>query len=80
MVKQERWREAAACAGLGPEVFFAPDIDDSPEAAKAICEKCTVNKECLEFAITNRQGEGVWGGFTPLERRRLIRQRRRRSA
>jgi WhiB family transcriptional regulator, redox-sensing transcriptional regulator len=36
-----------------------------------------VREPCLEYAITSREHDGVWGGLTARERRRLIRQRRR---
>jgi WhiB family redox-sensing transcriptional regulator len=32
---------------------------------------------CLEHALASREKEGVWGGTTERERRRIIRQRRR---
>jgi WhiB family redox-sensing transcriptional regulator len=32
---------------------------------------------CLEYALANRERDGVWGGATERERRRMIRQRRR---
>lgn len=32
---------------------------------------------CLEHALTLREKDGVWGGTTEKERRRIIRQRRR---
>jgi WhiB family redox-sensing transcriptional regulator len=31
----------------------------------------------LEFALAAREWEGIWGGLTEVERRRLHRQRRR---
>jgi WhiB family transcriptional regulator, redox-sensing transcriptional regulator len=36
-----------------------------------------VREPCLEHAITAREKQGVWGGLTEKERRRLIRQRRK---
>jgi len=38
---------------------------------------CPVQGACLEYALTRREKEGVWGGCTERERRRIIRQRRR---
>ncbi|HLI01379.1 MAG TPA: WhiB family transcriptional regulator [Acidimicrobiales bacterium] len=34
-------------------------------------------ESCLEWALSNRERDGVWGGATERERRRIIRQRRR---
>jgi WhiB family redox-sensing transcriptional regulator len=36
-----------------------------------------VRESCLEYAIINRERDGVWGGATERERRRIIRQRRK---
>lgn len=72
------WREVGACKGLEPEVFY-PDPEDETEAAiaKAVCTTCAVRVACLEYALNHREKEGVWGGATERERRRIVRQRRR---
>lgn len=72
------WRDAALCRGLDPDIFF-PDPDDEPAAADAIevCGECQVQETCLEWAIARREKDGVWGGATVRERRRIIRRRRR---
>jgi WhiB family redox-sensing transcriptional regulator len=36
-----------------------------------------VRQACLEHALAAREKEGIWGGATERERRRIIRQRRR---
>lgn len=70
------WRAKAACRGVEPEVFY-PVTDEEADDAKAVCATCTVRVECLDWAITTRERDGVWGGATERERRRMIRQRRR---
>lgn len=70
------WRQHAACRGIDPDVFH-PVSDEDAEEAKAICAICPVRQPCLEHALVNREREGVWGGLTDRERRRLIRQRRK---
>jgi WhiB family redox-sensing transcriptional regulator len=70
------WRKRAACRGIDPEIFF-PVTDEDAEEAKAICTMCPVRQACLEHALANREREGVWGGATERERRRIIRQRRK---
>ncbi|HMK99578.1 MAG TPA: WhiB family transcriptional regulator [Acidimicrobiales bacterium] len=70
------WRKRAACRGIDPEVFF-PATDEEAEEAKAICAMCPVRHACLEHALANREREGVWGGATERERRRILRQRRK---
>ena len=72
----QQWRSKAACQGLDPEIFYPLDEEDTEEA-KAVCATCTVRESCLEHALGYREKEGVWGGATERERRRIIRQRRR---
>jgi WhiB family redox-sensing transcriptional regulator len=70
------WRSNAACRGLDPEIFY-PTTDEEAAAAKAVCGECHVVETCLEHALGSRERDGVWGGATEKERRRIIRQRRR---
>ncbi len=70
------WRQQAACRGLEPTICF-PATDEEAEVAKAVCDQCGVRQACLAHALGSREREGVWGGATERERRRIIRQRRR---
>lgn len=70
------WRQKAACRGVDPDIFY-PMTDEEAEDAKAICRQCPVQGLCLEWAISTREKEGIWGGATERERRRIIRRRRR---
>jgi WhiB family redox-sensing transcriptional regulator len=70
------WRDHAACRGIDPDVFYPVDDEDA-EPAKEVCDRCSVRSACLEWALATREKDGVWGGATERERRRMIRQRRR---
>jgi WhiB family redox-sensing transcriptional regulator len=70
------WRDQAACLGLDPQVFY-PATDDEADEARRICDACAVKDDCLEYALARREKDGVWGGATERDRRRIIRQRRR---
>lgn len=72
----QNWREHAACQGIDPEIFY-PVEDEDAEPAKVVCAQCAVVTACLEYALASRERDGVWGGATERERRRLVRQRRR---
>ncbi len=78
------WRADAACAGSENDLFFPAGEDESmAAAAKAVCAACPVQELCLQYALVTNQTEGVWGGLTGPERRRLrrrIRDRERRQA
>lgn len=70
-----------ACQGLDPGLFFPGQGDSAGlEAAQAVCASCPVRDECLEWALTHLpQGEGgVYGGASAADRRRMMRERRRR--
>lgn len=73
---QTGWRSKGACQGLDPAIFF-PDSEESSFEAKSICALCSVRLSCLEHALAYREKDGIWGGTTDKERRRIIRQRRR---
>ncbi|MGH9136023.1 MAG: WhiB family transcriptional regulator [Acidimicrobiales bacterium] len=70
------WRQQAACKGLDPTIFY-PISDEEADMAKSVCDQCAVREPCLEYALGSRERDGVWGGATERERRRIIRQRRR---
>jgi WhiB family redox-sensing transcriptional regulator len=67
------WVERAACRGLDSELFF-PGRGGSDEAARAVCAGCAVTVDCLDYAVANRITEGLWGGRSERERRRLRRR------
>ena len=72
------WREQAACLGSRSDVFFPVESSRGGRrsqnrviAAKRICASCPVRSECLSYAVTTIQPDGVWGGTTPEERQKL---------
>lgn len=75
---QPDWRLEAACRGMDANVFF-PDSEEDAGPARAVCAGCPVRDECLEFALATRQMDGIWGGLTETERRR-VRRRRQEAA
>jgi WhiB family transcriptional regulator, redox-sensing transcriptional regulator len=75
------WWTRAACASADPELFF-PISYSGPALrqvarAKAICARCRIQQECLRYALAAGSIQGVWGGMTEEERRRLARRERR---
>lgn len=76
------WRHKAACKSEDPELFF-PVGDTGPALlqiaeAKAVCRRCPVQAQCLNWALTSGQDFGVWGGLSETERR-AVRQRNART-
>ncbi|MGW4485436.1 WhiB family transcriptional regulator [Amycolatopsis sp. NPDC004368] len=73
------WLSRAACMDEDPELFF-PISDVGPgarqvEQAKAVCARCPVREACLSYALDNGLDNGIFGGTTELERRKLVRTR-----
>ena len=72
------WKLAGACRFASTDLFF-PASDSEAGPAKAVCESCHVQNDCLEYALTVREPEGIWGGRTFAERRSILRRRRERE-
>lgn len=73
------WQELAACAGMGTELFYPPEITERKrrgitgerervELAKRTCLSCPVIQECLSYALEIHDEHGILGGLTPRER------------
>ena len=78
------WRSAGACLSADPDLFFPISSTGPAERqiarAKTICAGCAVRRECLEFALSNNQIHGIWGGTTAEDRQRERRRKRRAAA
>lgn len=73
-----KWWDLGACRGLDAAIFY-PDDEAEAQAAKSVCDSCMVKQTCLDHALSFREKAGVWGGATERDRRRIIRQRRRKD-
>ncbi|TDT17739.1 transcription factor WhiB [Ilumatobacter fluminis] len=73
------WRDHALCRDTDPELFFPVGTTGqalvSQDHAKQVCQECTVQQECLDYALDTNQDSGIWGGLTEEERRSIRRQR-----
>jgi len=72
------WRHHALCRDEDPELFF-PIGTSGPallqvEQAKAVCQRCSVTSDCLQWALDSGQDAGVWGGMSEDERRLMKRR------
>ena len=72
------WRELGACTTADPDLFYpvATGVVAARQTAEAcrICAACRVRRECLDFAMENREAHGIWGGTT-LEQRAEARRK-----
>jgi WhiB family redox-sensing transcriptional regulator len=81
----DNWRDHAACRHEDPDLFFpigttGPALVQTRQA-EAVCGRCPVRDQCLDWAMETGQTIGIWGGKTEGERRALKRRAgsRRRS-
>ena len=66
------WRDRAACLDSDPDLFFPKANSGSAiYAAKRVCADCPVATACLEEALPDAELQGVWGGLSWMERRKL---------
>ena len=71
---ERTWQRQANCMGVDPDLFF-PERGASTREAKEVCRGCVVREDCLEYALTNSEKFGIWGGLSERERRRIRRAR-----
>lgn len=71
----------AACRGVDPNVFFAPDPRGgwSSSPARNTCATCPVKVDCLEGAVARRERDGIWAGAGGDILRTLTRAHRART-
>lgn len=47
------------------------------DEGRKLCFECPVRLACLQKALDEKERFGMWGGLTPIERRRIERKDRR---
>jgi WhiB family redox-sensing transcriptional regulator len=71
-VFEERWENRARCRDMDADLFFPERGENRAiEQAKAVCAQCPVSVDCLTAHL--RERDGVWGGTTGNERRKMRR-------
>ena len=55
----QEWRELAACSGRYDDLFFPINEAEKSavRAAKAVCQTCPVQTDCLSYALETGQAE-----------------------
>lgn len=72
--EDQDWQKLAHCLDQELNLFF-PEKGASTQQAKKICAGCIVRSECLEYALENNIKDGVFGGASRRDRRRITRAR-----
>lgn len=70
------WQDDAACRNADPEIFFPTKTEGwIAQDAKKICwEDCPVREQCLDHALALPERHGIWGGYTYMERRAMLKE------
>ena len=71
---QNKWKLRGKCREVDGDIFF-PERGASTRKAKAVCRRCEVQEECLEYAVNNGEKFGIWGGLSERERRAIRKKR-----
>lgn len=72
------WQYQGACRDAEPSIFFHPEGERGSarrrrdDAAKSVCARCPVIRECREHALRVREPYGVWGGLSEDDRLELV--------
>ena len=72
--ERHAWRAYALCK-TRPDLDWFPGRGVSHDAQKTICSLCPVTDACLAAAFNNGEKDGIWGGTSERERRRIRRDR-----
>jgi len=63
------------CTAYSTDIFYPEEYEEADVAqAKSICNNCWIKDKCLAYALSINEKEGVWGGTTPIERKRIRRR------
>jgi hypothetical protein len=68
--RDENWQDRALCPQVDWGIFF-PEKGVNATEAIAVCGRCEVRDQCLQFALENHIKDGVYGGHTARERRTM---------
>jgi WhiB family transcriptional regulator, redox-sensing transcriptional regulator len=85
MAADVSWQARARCGGVAAALFFGPDGERPAEReirearAAAVCARCPVRAQCLDYALRHSIKHGIWGGLNPEQRARERRRRAGRS-
>lgn len=72
------WMKQSACSTVGGDWWF-PEVGQPATMARAICDRCDVSRECLEYALKHRISYGIWGGLSASVRNQIIKRREKES-
>lgn len=68
MDKINGWQLEANCSPDDFDLFFSNSRTKRKQAL-SLCNQCSVQQACLDYAIDNNVEHGIYGGKTPEQRK-----------
>lgn len=70
------WSEDSLCLTqkMNVELFYDPEDSNLKKLSASVCANCPVQKHCLYTSIILDEDYGLWGGFTPKQRRIFLKR------
>jgi WhiB family redox-sensing transcriptional regulator len=72
-IEPPEWMFVGACASVLDDELWFPPKGGTTRTAKAVCGRCPVQAECLQYALDRNERHGIWGGRSERERRQMNR-------
>lgn len=73
---QENWAVEGLCrnGGYDPDLWFPNPTDfNLMKLAQRVCYRCPVIMECRSMALARGERNGIWGGLTETQRKKMRR-------
>jgi len=65
------WMDDALCREIGSDIFEDSLSPSMVKYARQVCFQCKAQEPCLQYGIKNISIEGIVGGYSQSERRRM---------
>ena len=73
----QEWMDDAECVGYNPNWWFTDGLAHKKaetQMAMEICNECPVTAQCLNYAMSQRMFDGIFGGLRGAQRVSLNKQ------
>ena len=80
---EENWEVEGLCrtGGYDPDLWFPkPTEINLAKLAQKVCYRCPVIMECRSMALARGERNGIWGGLTETQRKKMRKQQHEQQA
>ena len=78
----QEWMDDAECVGYNPNWWFTDGLAHKKaetQMAMEICNECPVTAQCLNYAMSQRLSDGIFGGLRAHQRNELHKKHLRKA-